>query len=372
MQAHNFPFLETPSRIAIVTDAWDPQINGVVHTLKSTCAELRRQGHVVKLICATDLRSFGLPGFPDVRLALQPYDHVRGTLDSFSPDYIHLATEGPLGLAARRYCLRRQLAFTSSYHTRFPEYLRARCGLPKFIGYRWLRWFHRHSQAIMVPTQAIREQLIARGFSKVVLWGRGVDTEHFRPAHDNRHDRAIERPLHLYVGRVAVEKNIEQFLALDLPGSKWVIGDGPHREALEAKFPGVRFLGAKSHRDLPGYYNYADVFVFPSRTDTFGLVLVEAMACGVPIAAYPVAGPIDVVAHTRSGILDDDLAAACRAALTLDRAGVRAHALEFSWEAATRQFQEHLHPAGLLARHGSKPAWGKREARPALRAPDTP
>jgi glycosyltransferase involved in cell wall biosynthesis len=342
-------------RIALVTDAWTPQVNGVVNTLMATEQCLRRRGHEVLAISPEGLRTFGCPTYPEIRLAYKPYNKVAASLDRFEPDCIHIATEGPMGLAARRYCLHRGLDFTTAYHTRFPEYVRARSLLPLAIAYRWVRWFHAPAKAVMVPTPRIKEALARRGFRNTVLWGRGVDTAHFAPR--ERDDAAgIARPLYLYVGRLSVEKNIEAFLEIDLPGTKWVIGDGPLRETLERKYPGVRFLGAKPHQDLPPYYSCADVFVFPSRTDTFGLVLVEAMACGVPVAAYPVEGPIDVVAHDWSGILHHDLTHACRQALMLNRTDVRAHALGYSWEAATDQFLRHLYPVRPFMRCRIAPA----------------
>ncbi len=330
-------------RIAVVTDAWEPQVNGVVNTLKATVACLRGMDHEVLMLAPDDLRTFPCPTYPDIRLALKPYAKVAAKLDAFGPDSIHIATEGPMGLAARRYCLKRGLHFTTAYHTRFPEYVKARTGIPLGWTYRWLRWFHGPSRAIMVPTEKVKQVLAERGFGRLALWGRGVDTEHFAPREVD--GCCIKRPLFLYVGRLAVEKNVEAFLRLDLPGTKWLIGDGPARDELEKKYPEAHFLGAKAHAQLPAYYNCADVFVFPSLTDTFGLVLAEAMACGVPVAAYPVEGPIDVVADGRSGSLNDDLERACYAALTLDRTEVRRHALGYSWQAATQQFLQHLHPA---------------------------
>lgn len=334
-------------RIAIITDAWEPQVNGVVNTLKATRQCLLQAGHEVLIISPEGLRSFACPTYPEIRLACKPYRKVEAALDDFQPDCIHIATEGPMGLAARRYCLNRHLEFTTAYHTRFPEYMSARSMLPAAIVYRWLRWFHGPSRAVLVPTPRIRESLLEHGFRNVVLWSRGVDTDIFKPL--DQYGSGIARPLHLYVGRVSVEKNIEAFLALDLPGSKWVIGDGPLRESLEKKYPAVLFLGPKPHADLARYYNCADVFVFPSLTDTFGLVLVEAMACGVPVAAFPVDGPIDVVANGQSGTLDRDLKRACTAALHLDRGVVRAHAMTYSWEAATQQFLMHLHPVQAMS-----------------------
>jgi glycosyltransferase involved in cell wall biosynthesis len=330
-------------RIAIVSDAWAPQVNGVVNTLRATSRHLRQHGHSVLLVTPENLRSFACPTYPEIRLACKPYPHVAQQLEEFDPDCIHIATEGPLGMAARRYCLRNELDFTTAYHTRFPEYLKARFGLPLAVTYRWLKWFHGPSKAIMVPTPGVQDALKAEGFRNVVHWGRGVDVDYFKPGWRDE-KVALRRPLYLYVGRLAVEKNIEAFLQIELPGAKWVIGDGPMREELEAKYPEVRFLGAKPHEALPAYYNCADVFVFPSRTDTFGLVLAEAMACGVPVAAYAVDGPRDVVAHGKSGFLDADLSRACCEALTLSRQQVREHALTFSWEAATSQFLQHLHP----------------------------
>lgn len=328
-------------RIAIITDAGEPQVNGVVNTLRSTTRCLRAAGHEVLMLTPRDFRTFACPTYPEIRLAYQPYARIAEALDKFAPDCIHIATEGPMGLAARRYCTRRKLSFTTAYHTRFPEYLAARRLLPRAITYRLLRWFHGRSQAVMVPTPAMKLALEDQGFRNVVLWGRGVDTAHFRPTVEDH--ACIERPLFLYVGRVAVEKNIEAFLKLDLPGTKWVVGDGPLLEELMQRYPEVRFLGAKGHDELPAYYSCADAFVFPSKTDTFGLVLLEAMACGIPVAAYPVEGPIDVVDNGVSGVLDDDLRQACLQALKLDQQVVRGHAERRSWESATMQFLQHLH-----------------------------
>lgn len=329
-------------RIAIVTDAWAPQVNGVVNTLKATRRQLRANGHAVLMVTPENMRSYCCPTYPEIRLAYKPYGKVASALDDFDADCIHIATEGPMGLAARRYCINRGLDFTTAYHTRFPEYLRARFHLPLALTYRWLKWFHGPAKAVMVPTPRMQDALEQSGFKNVVQWSRGVDTNYFTPG--PREEATLKRPLYLYVGRIAVEKNIDAFLKMDLPGSKWVIGDGPMREELERKYPDVRFLGAKPHEALPAYYSCADVFVFPSRTDTFGLVLIEAMACGVPVAAYPVEGPIDVVVHGKSGILDADLTRACFEALKLNRAVVRDHALCYSWNAATQQFLQHLHP----------------------------
>lgn len=333
-------------RILVVTDAWEPQVNGVVRTLKSTRRELERMGHEVELLTPAGFRSVPCPTYPDIRLSLLPGRQVRRRIRAFAPQAIHIATEGPLGIAARAHALRHRLTYTTAYHTRFPEYVRARSGLPLAVTYRFLRWFHGPAEAVMVPTEVVRRDLVANGFppAKVVLWSRGVDLDVFKPGPDMPHDLA--KPIFLCVGRVAVEKNLEAFLRLDLPGSKWVAGEGPALDRLKAQFPDVRFTGVLGQPELAALYNAADVFVFPSRTDTFGLVLLEAMACGCPVAAYPVTGPVDVIGDSGAGALDEDLRAAALRALTIPRAVARRHAERFSWEACTRQFLAHLHPFG--------------------------
>jgi len=330
-------------RIVIASDAWAPQVNGVVNTLMMTRDRLVRLGHEVLVLSAEGCKTFSCPTYPEIRLAYRPSRKVAQAIDAFAPDCIHIATEGPIGLAARAYCLRRGLRFTTSYHTRFPEYIRARFMLPLGLSYRWLRWFHAPASAVMVSTPAVMQDLAQHGFGNLALWGRGVDIACFKPG--ERDQSGIPRPLYLYVGRLAVEKNIQAFLEMRSPGTKWVIGDGPQREALEQRYPAVRFLGARDHDKLAPYYNCADVLVFPSLTDTFGLVMLEAMACGVPVAAYPVAGPIDVVEQGKTGVLAHDLEQACAAALRLPREQVRQHALKYSWEAATQQFLSNLRPA---------------------------
>ncbi len=330
-------------RILIVTDAWRPQVNGVVRTLTETCRELTGFGHQVDMITPQDFKTLPCPTYPDIRLSLFPYRKVADTIRTLAPDAIHIATEGPLGLAARRYCLRNKLLFTTAYHTRFPEYIHARVRLPLSVSYAWMRHFHGAAAAVMAPTQSIVDDLASRGFDNVVLWSRGVDTELFTPGDRDRLDES-RSPRFVYIGRVAVEKNIEAFLKLDLPGSKWVVGDGPQLAKLKAAYPDVYFAGIFPQPELARFYRAADVFVFPSLTDTFGLVLLEAMACGTPVAAYPVAGPLDVVGDSGAGVLDSDLAKACLSALSLDRAHVRKVAESFSWTAAARQFEKHLHP----------------------------
>jgi glycosyltransferase involved in cell wall biosynthesis len=329
-------------RILLVTDAWTPQVNGVVITLRNTIAGLEAAGHTVETIGPDRFRSVPCPTYPEIRLAIGPRRGLSRIAERFAPDAVHVATEGPLGLAARGWSIRHGIPFTTAYHTRFPEYVHARIRLPVSISYAWMRWFHARSSAVMVPTPAIHDDLARRGFRNLVMWSRGVDTELFRPGPALEHD--WQRPVFMYVGRVAVEKNIQAFLDLDLPGGKVVVGDGPMREALARRYPHVVFTGAKHGEDLAAHFRSADAFVFPSRTDTFGLVLLEAMASGTPVAAYPVPGPIDVVRPGVSGVLHDDLRAAALDALQLDRTRVRAHALEFSWARATRQFLDHLRP----------------------------
>jgi glycosyltransferase involved in cell wall biosynthesis len=334
-------------RILIVTDAWEPQVNGVVRTLKSTRRELERLGHVVELLTPEGFRTVPCPTYPDIRLSLFPRRQVRERIRAFAPNAIHIATEGPLGIAARAHALRHRLPYTTAYHTRFPEYVRARTGLPLSVTYRFLRWFHGRAEAVMVPTEIVRRDLIAYGFApdKVVLWSRGVDLDVFAPGPAMPHDLA--KPIFLCVGRVAVEKNLEAFLRLDLPGSKWVAGEGPALAQLKAAFPDAHFTGVLTQAELVTLYNAADVFVFASLTDTFGLVLLEAVACGCPVAAYPVTGPLDVIGDSPAGALDQDLRAAALRALDIDRAEPRRHAERFSWHASTLQFLSHLHPFGL-------------------------
>ena len=334
-------------RLLIVTDAWSPQVNGVVVTLVNTIAQLQRLGHVVDLITPEGLRTVPTPSYPEIRLAVLPGREVARRIEAMRPDAIHIATEGPLGLAARRHCLRSRRAFTTAYHTQFPEYVHARCRLPLAITYAWLRRFHAPSSAVMCGTPALVERLRARGFSNLVWWSRGVDSTLFAPA--PREAREAERPIFLCVGRVAVEKNLEAFCSLDVPGTKWLVGDGPARASLQARYPGVRFFGTQHGRALAAFYQQADVFVFPSRTDTFGLVLVESLACGTPVAAYPVTGPLDVITDPAAGVLSENLREAALAALDCDRSRVRDFGLRYSWEAATRQFVEHMAPRASAA-----------------------
>ena len=330
-------------KIMMVSDAWEPQVNGVVRTLKSTARELGEMGYTVDFLTPLEFATVPCPTYPDIRLSLFPRGKVVRRLAQFDPDALHIATEGPLGMAARRFALTRGLPFTTAYHTRFPEYVRARSGAPLSWTYAFLRWFHGPSAAVMAPTQVVKRDLESYGFGNVVTWSRGVDLDIFKPQSSARLRSAP--PIFLYVGRVAVEKNIEAFLELDLPGSKWVAGAGPALKRIQARYPGVNYLGVLSQHELAQVYASADVFVFPSRTDTFGLVLLEAMACGVPVAAYPVTGPLDVLGDSgTAGVMHEDLRTACLEAQKLRREDAAAHARRFSWRAATEQFIGHLHP----------------------------
>ena len=330
-------------RILLVSDAWAPQVNGVVRTLQQVKAECEALGHRVEVISPDLFRTVPCPTYPEIRLALRPGRGIGRRIDAVRPEAVHIATEGPLGLAARRQCLRRGLPFTTSYHTRFPEYVHARFPVPLALAYAWMRWFHRPSAAVMVATPSIRRDLEARGFDNIADWCRGVDTELFRPGREPA--LQLPRPVYLYVGRVAVEKNLEAFLAMPIgAGSKLVVGGGPQLAQLQARYPDVRFAGARFGEDLARHYASGDVFVFPSLTDTFGLVLLEALASGLPVAAYPVPGPLDVIGDSGCGVLDQDLARASARALEIPRAHCRAYALQFSWRRCAEQFLQNLHP----------------------------
>jgi glycosyltransferase involved in cell wall biosynthesis len=328
-------------RIMIVSDAWAPQVNGVVVTLRNTIRELTRLGHEVATLTPTEFRTIACPTYPEIRLSLMPGRRVARTVEAFDPSALHIATEGPLGLAARAYAIRSGRGFTTAYHTQFPEYIHARTRLPVAISYRWMRWFHAPAKTLMVATNDIRHRLADRGFRNLAMWSRGVDTELFRPG---ARTHEVRRPLFLYAGRVSVEKNLDAFLSLDLPGTKWVVGDGPARADLQRKYPAAVFFGMKTGEELAWHFRQADAFVFPSRTDTFGLVMLEAMASGTPVAAFPVTGPVDVVRHGVSGVLDHDLRRAALAALDLARDRVADHARESSWARCTAQFLANLRP----------------------------
>lgn len=327
-------------KIAIVTDAWHPQTNGVVQTLSITIEHLIRFGHRVLVVEPSRFRTVACPTYPEIRLAWLPYRQVHRMLREFDPHAVHIATEGTLGTAARRWCRHQDIPFTTSYHTQFPEYLRARAPIPLALSYAHLRRFHGAAQRTMVSTPSMQRQLEQRGFANLARWTRGVDTELFRPR--AKDFLSLPRPIAMYVGRVAVEKNIEAFLEMRFPGSKVVVGDGPARVTLAAKYPMASFVGYQRGEALAQHMAAADVFVFPSLTDTFGLVMLEAMACGVPVAAFPVTGPVDVVRPGVTGSLNPDLAQATREALQMEPGACRDYALQNTWEQAARQFLGNL------------------------------
>jgi glycosyltransferase involved in cell wall biosynthesis len=347
-------------RILIATDAWHPQVNGVVRTLTSLARSASALGAEVDFLTPDGFPSLAVPTYPGLRVALPNRREIARRIEAASPDAIHIATEGPIGWAVRAYCRRRKLAFTTSYTTRFPEYIAVRSIIPAGVSYAVLRHFHAAAAITMIATASLRQELSARGFRKLGTWTRGVDTDLFTP--DDAAELDLPRPIFMTVGRVAVEKNLEAFLALDLPGSKVVIGDGPQRAMLERRYPKARFLGEKTGKDLTSHLAAADVFVFPSLTDTFGVVQLEALACGTPVAAFPVTGPLDVIADHPVGALDTDLRSACIRALGISRELCRSFALERSWENSARQFignlsalqpSRSLRPARRVAARGA-------------------
>ncbi len=332
-------------RVCIVTDAWSPQINGVVKTLENTIRELKQAGHTVLVIEPSQFINIPCPSYSEIRLSLFSYKKMTKLLKDFSPDALHVATEGPLGVSARRYALKHAMNFTTAYHTKFPEYLEARTGISAHWFYPAMRWFHKPSKAVMVSTDSVMQQLAEQGFQHLVKWSRGVDLDVF--AEKNAKHMTSEpnrKTVFLYVGRIAIEKNIEAFLALKLPGEKWLVGSGPALSELSEKYTDAIFFGPKSHSELAEIYQQASVFVFPSKTDTFGLVLLEALACGLPVAAYPVAGPIDVLRNCEAAALRHDLLEACLTALELNPKHAREHAEKFTWQQTTLQFVANLYP----------------------------
>jgi 1,2-diacylglycerol 3-alpha-glucosyltransferase/glucuronosyltransferase len=347
-------------RILIATDAWHPQVNGVVRTLTSLARSASALGAEIDFVTPDGFPSLGVPTYPGLRVAWPNRREIARRIEAAAPDAIHIATEGPIGWAVRAYCRRRKLAFTTSYTTRFPEYIAVRSIIPASVSYAVLRHFHAAAAITMIATASLRQELSARGFRKLGTWTRGVDTDLFTP--NDAAELDLPRPVFMTVGRVAVEKNLEAFLALDLPGSKVVIGDGPQRAVLERRYPNVRFLGEKTGADLSSHVAAADVFVFPSLTDTFGVVQLEALACGTPVAAFPVTGPLDVIADHPVGALDTDLRSACIRALGISRELCRSFALERSWENSARQFignlsalqpSRSLRPARRVAARGA-------------------
>jgi glycosyltransferase involved in cell wall biosynthesis len=356
-------------KLTIATDAWEPQTNGVVTTLKATIETLTRAGHEIRVISPKGLLSIPAPSYPEIRLAIAPGFHIAREIKAFRPHAIHIATEGPIGVAMRRYCRRHRLPFTTSYHTRYPEYLNARWPIPIGVSYAWLRRFHNAAARTFVSSHSLQSQLSSRRFGQLHLWRRGVNLELFKPLTGDPPAELtnLPRPIMAYMGRVAVEKNIDSFLRLDLPGTKLVIGNGPARAALSAKHPDALFVGYRFGAELAAMLGAADVFVFPSLTDTFGLAMIEALACGAPVAAFPVPGPIDVIEPGVTGVLDEDLGAGIRGALLLNREVCAERAKAFTWEAATEQFLEGLEPiptgvraaltgpgSAMIARNGAR------------------
>jgi glycosyltransferase involved in cell wall biosynthesis len=326
--------------LALVTDAWEPQVNGVVRTYQRIVGDLRAAGWRVTILHPGDFRCVPLPSDPQIRVAADVWPKLTRRLNALNPDHLHLATEGPLGMTARVWCGFHRYRFTSSFHTKFPEFIAQRMGIPLFFTYGLAKWFHNRSSAMLVPTPSLVKYLESRRFRRCRQWTHGVDVERFHPA--KRVELGYARPVALYVGRVSVEKNLEPFLKLEMAGTKLIVGDGPEREALEAKYPGAQFLGVKAGEELTALYASADVFVFPSRTDTFGLVLLEALASGTPIAGFPVTGPIDVANDANVGGISEDLSEAIGHALTCSREECRRYAERFSWDEATRIFVENL------------------------------
>ena len=347
-------------KVLVATDAWRPQVNGVVRTYERLAAQSAELGCEMTFLTPAEFHTLPCPTYPEIRLALPAYNYVINRLDLINPDAVHIATEGPIGWMTRRYCKKRGVPFTTSFHTRFPEYISSRFGLPASWIYAWQRVFHNAGEGMMVASDSLARDLDGRGFQRIMPWTRGVDTELFRP----RDVRLFgdDRPVFVYVGRVAIEKNIEAFLDLDLDGEKVVVGTGPLLDTLKARYPQVTFTGKLIGEDLARAYASADVFVFPSLTDTFGIVLLEAMASGVPVAAFPVTGPIDNVTPGVTGVLDQDLGVAARAALRLDRSAVREGALRYSWENAARMFMTNIENA-LFARQGRRVPMRKSQRR---------
>lgn len=343
-------------RIAIATDAWTPQVNGVVRTLSTTVNALIARGHDVELITPNQFYTVPMPGYREIRLAVAPRFGARRALAEFKPDIVHISTEGPIGWSARSWCMSQKKPFTSAFHTRFPDYASVRTGLSPDRFWPIMRRFHTPSKAVLAATPGLMAELAERGITQTRLWSRGVDTAIFHPQQSPLASLAhLPRPLFLSVGRVAKEKNLEAFLQCKIHGSKVVVGDGPMLEELKAKYPEVHFTGSLQGAELAGAYTAADAFVFPSKTDTFGLVLIEALACGVPVAGYPVSGPLDIAGINGSGptshlenpvgALNDDLAVAMKQALSCGRDDAAAYGQTFSWDRCTSQFEDALESA---------------------------
>lgn len=352
MQALNHPIegepIATGSRVLIVSDAWKPQVNGVVRTLEWLVAEAPAFGVEVVMLTPERFRSIPMPTYPEIRLSLTGASSITAMIDEIDPDAIHIATEGPLGILTRRHCLVRKRPFTTCYHTRFPEYISARFPVHPSLTYALLRRFHNASSTTLVATGGLRDELASHGFSKLKTWRRGIDLNLFGKGH--RVNLGCRGPTFLYVGRVAIEKNIEAFLTLDLPGTKIIVGEGPARHDLQKKFPKVRFLGLKSGQELANIYASADCFVFPSRTDTFGLVMLEALAAGTPVAAFPVNGPMEVLAGSRCGVMNEDLRTAALTALEIPRDACKAFAQRHGMRESAAHFFSHVATARVPRR----------------------
>jgi glycosyltransferase involved in cell wall biosynthesis len=350
--------LGAAERLVIVSDAWHPQVNGVVRSIENTNRELAKMGIEVAMVTPQGFHSIPCPTYPEIRLSIANYRRVAREIEKHMPSYVHIATEGPLGLTARRWCLRNRMPFSTSYHTRFPEYVSARLPLPKSWLYAFVRWFHNSGAGCMVATPSLARELSEKGIRNLMPWGRGIDAGQFHPTPLEDAPFCLSRPIFMTVGRVALEKNLPAFLDLDLPGSKVVVGDGPARGELEKRYPDVLFTGLKVGEDLAKTYAQADVFVFPSLTDTFGNTILEALASGVPVAAYPVTGPLDIIGEDNEvGALDNDLRTACVAALSASREKARELALQYSWEAATTQFINNIRAANGVITPKWKKAW---------------
>lgn len=327
------------TRITIVTDAWYPQVNGVVRSIENTNRELTRMGVEVFMVTPKDFANIPCPTYPEIRLSVTTFAQVAGVIEKTLPTAVHIATEGPLGLIARRWCLKNNMPFSTSYHTRFPEYVAARFPIPIRWMQAFVRWFHNAGNGCMVATASLERELSKIGIHNLLRWSRGIDQTAFHPMNLEERPFDLPRPIFMTVGRVAVEKNLPAFLDLDLPGSKVVIGDGPALAELRKRYPDVLFTGMKTGEELARAYAQADVFVFPSKTDTFGNTILEALASGVPVAAYPVMGPVDIIAEgSGAGALDEDLKAACLRALGCRREDASRLARSYTWEAASKQF----------------------------------
>lgn len=335
-------------KILIVTDAWHPQVNGVVRTLDTVSHHLEKAGHKVAFLTPDQFRTVPLPTYAEIRLALATPTMIARRIEAETPDSIHIATEGVLGILARHYCLKRGIAFTTSYHTRFPEFVRARLPIPERWTYALLRRFHNSGAGMLVATKSLAGEMAERGFRHLRMWSRGVDCTQFDPV--KRIDLNLPGPIFLNVGRVAVEKNLEAFLDLELPGTKVIVGDGPDLLRLKERYPQVQFFGTKTGENLAAIYASADVFVFPSRTDTFGNVILEALASGTPVAAYPVTGPIDIIGDGVGGFVSHDLREAALAALLISRDEAREKAKAYDWDECARQFLAALVPADVSSR----------------------